>query len=71
MDMEEQEMLQCKMISSLTKVFADQEPVGEKFPLSIWVILYFGVFIVPSYRGLVDTFSVSMVFCLADGHKIL
>ena len=28
-------MLQCKMISSLTKVFADREPAGEKFPLSI------------------------------------
>ena len=28
-------MLQCKMLSSLTKVFADQEPVGEKLPLSI------------------------------------
>ena len=28
-------MLQCKMLSSLTKVFADQEPVGEKYPLSI------------------------------------
>ena len=28
-------MLQCKMLSSLTKVFADQEPVEEKLPLSI------------------------------------
>lgn len=28
-------MLQCKMLSSLTKVFADQEPVGEKYPLSV------------------------------------
>ena len=28
-------MLQCKMLSSLTKVFADQEPAEEKFPLSI------------------------------------
>lgn len=28
-------MLQCKMLSSLTKVFADREPVGEKLPLSI------------------------------------
>ena len=28
-------MLQCKMLCSLTKVFADQEPVGEKYPLSI------------------------------------
>ena len=34
-DWEEKVMLQCKMLSSLTKVFADQEPVGEKFPLSI------------------------------------
>ena len=28
-------MFQCKMLSSLTKVFADQEPVEEKLPLSI------------------------------------
>lgn len=28
-------MLQCKWISSLTKVFADEEPAEEKFPLSI------------------------------------
>ena len=28
-------MLQCKMLSSLTKVFADQEPVEERLPVSI------------------------------------
>ena len=28
-------MFQCKMLSSLTKVFADQEPVEENMPLSI------------------------------------
>ena len=28
-------MLECKLISSLTKVFADQEPVAENLPISI------------------------------------
>lgn len=28
-------IFQCKMLSSLTKVFADQEPVGEELPISI------------------------------------
>ena len=43
-------MLQCKMVSSLTKVFLDQEPVGEKLDVSI-------------LRGETASFQVAVKIC--------